>query len=426
MTDHKREQPLTSDQLGRAFRQLADEYTIQGASSNDATWAKIEAAGFGDEAPGLRVAPAYGARPRRFAYYGLAAAVATSLAVLGWSALLGSPESDASLSYSVDGVASSLSEGAEGELIASEGQPVVVEFADDTRVTLRPYSTLRLDAVGGEKSVTARLSQGKAEFESGEDPQATFILKAGVYTLKPMGAAFSFAYMPHEQRLDVQSRRGALEVEAAGGRSYRVESGVALSLPESRDSHALAARSDTSEVDAVASVDGQTKAITENRPSARGPSAEKSFKELASEGKFTEIVAIAKKRGISQVLATANASDLHELGQAARYAGDLALASQTWTHMTQRFNGAPAQSARFFLGRLAEQQGNSTLALSHYGAYLEGSGGGVYTAEALGRKLSIVHQSHGVQKARPIAEEYLRRFPQGAYAKTARELVGGE
>lgn len=94
--------------------------------------------------------------------------------------------------------------------------------------------------------------------------------------------------------------------------------------------------------------------------------------------------------------------------------------------MTQRFRGAPAQSARFFLGRLAEQQGNPTLALNHYGAYLEGSGGGVYTAEALGRKLSIVHQSHGAQKARPIAEEYLRRFPQGAYAKTARGLVGGE
>jgi TolA-binding protein len=147
---------------------------------------------------------------------------------------------------------------------------------------------------------------------------------------------------------------------------------------------------------------------------------------LAAEGKFAEVVAEAKRQGLSRVLATASAAELQELGQAARYTGDLALAAQTWNHMTTRFSGASAQNARFFLGRLAEQQGEIRQALQHYDAYLTRGGGGVYTAEALGRKLSIVNKSHGAQKARPIAQEYLRKFPQGPYAKTARELAGGE
>src|SRR5690606_10005177 len=116
---------------------------------------------------------------------------------------------------------------------------------------------------------------------------------------------------------------------------------------------------------------------------------------------------------------TASAAELQQLAQAARYSGDFSLAAQTWNHMTTRFSGPTGQNARFFLGRLAEQRGDSGQALQHYDAYLAASRGGVYTAEALGRKLSIVNKSHGVQKARPIAQEYLRRFPQGAYAKTA-------
>jgi hypothetical protein len=42
----------------------------------------------------------------------------------------------------------------------------------------------------------------------------------------------------------------------------------------------------------------------------------------------------------------------------------------------------------------------------------------------LGRKMTVLARLHGAETARPVAEEYLRRFPGGTYARAARALAG--
>lgn len=412
-------QGLTSDQLGGVFRKLASEYAEEGARANEETWAKICERGVGGGA--LPLAEAQGISMRRALVWSLSAAAACGLAVFGVQSGVFGGEAEEPFGYAVDGAraSSAESEKDEGELIASEDKPLLVEFSDETQVKLEPFSTLRVSTSASVKEVTARLSQGRAEFQAGEESPAKFTLQAGIYTLRPLGATFSFGYLPKEGQLDVNSKAGVVLVTDDEGKEYRVEGGDVLRLPEG------AVRVETvKEASAEVTGDGVGEQVSKAPLPAAASTV--SFKQLAAEGKFAEVVAEAKRQGVSRVLSTASASELQELGQAARYTGDLALAAQTWNHMTSRFSGPSAQNARFFLGRLAEQRGDLGQALQNYDAYLSGGSGGVYTAEALGRKLSIVNKSYGANKARPIAEEYLRRFPQGPYAKTARELAGGE
>ncbi len=418
--DNRPGQNLTSDQLGDVFRSLADEYALDGASSNEATWAKIEGRSSGGAG---RVASLSEHRNRRPLLWGLSLSAAAGVLALVASQGVFSGGGEA-LGYAVSGVraAVSASSSEAGDLIASEEKPLVVEFTDQTKVQLQPYSTLRVSTDARSRSVTARLSQGSAQFATGEDSTAKFTFQAGVYTLRPIGAKFSFGYMPKDEQLDVSSDSGIIIVTDESGKEYRVDAGRTLRLPEGSVRVAKVVEAEPATTEDDSGVAGTEAPRDSAPPSGKVPS----FAELAARGKFSEVVALAKKRGIDQMMSSASSADLQQLAQAARYTGDFALAERTWTQMTTRFGGTSGKNARFFLGRLAEQQGNTGQALQHYDQYLKGSGGGVYTAEALGRKLSIVNKSHGAQKARPIAQEYLRRFPQGPYAKTARELVGGE
>jgi len=62
-------------------------------------------------------------------------------------------------------------------------------------------------------------------------------------------------------------------------------------------------------------------------------------------------------------------------------------------------------------------------ALAWYGRYLDDASGGAFRDEALGRKMAATLRLHGQGRARPLAEEYLRRFPGGSYATPARAIL---
>jgi hypothetical protein len=72
---------------------------------------------------------------------------------------------------------------------------------------------------------------------------------------------------------------------------------------------------------------------------------------------------------------------------------------------------------------LEEAAQHLDLALTWYERCLGESPAGTYTSEALGRKMTLVERLYGPSRARPIAEEYLRRFENGTYAAAARALT---
>ena len=84
-----------------------------------------------------------------------------------------------------------------------------------------------------------------------------------------------------------------------------------------------------------------------------------------------------------------------------------------------------ASEAAFHLGRIEETAEDRKAALGWYTQYLKDSPRGVFAAEALGRQMEGVAHLQGRSAARPLAEQYLKRFPSGDFADTARMLVQG-
>ncbi len=434
MTDFPRERArLDQEQLGAAFRDLCREHEASLRPLDESTWAKIEARRQPDvTGANLRALPApEGRRPRAVVFV---VAAACGLLALGSLTLLESAPEE--LTFEVTGsggkeLRTATLEADSKQLIASEEAPVIVTFSDQTKLTLRPHSTVRLEASGqgASKRILAALSQGELELsggeigtpEAGEENGAPEVqVRAGTFKLKAMGASFVFGYTPSEQRMHLQTKSGSVLVTEQSGKTHHVGAKESLMLTAKRTPTEVGIASSSAEAVSAAPA-------SEVKSSRKGPSQDVKFHELAAEGKFSEIVSRARAQGIDALLQSGSASDLQEVAQAARYTGQLALSEQIWNRMATRFSGsAVASNAHFFLGRLAEQKGNPSVALRQYEAYLSSTGDGVYTSAALGRKLSLVHQSQGVQKARPVASEYLRRYPEGPYAKQARELLGAD
>jgi RNA polymerase sigma-70 factor (ECF subfamily) len=116
---------------------------------------------------------------------------------------------------------------------------------------------------------------------------------------------------------------------------------------------------------------------------------------------------------------------LMALAEAARGSGEAALARRALTTLRARFPGsAEAHQAAFLLGRLAEDTNNDLPgALAWYGRYLDEAPEGGFRDEALGRKMAATLRLGGRPRARPLAEEYLRRFPVGGYVQPARAIL---
>ena len=90
-----------------------------------------------------------------------------------------------------------------------------------------------------------------------------------------------------------------------------------------------------------------------------------------------------------------------------------------------RFAGTPrAKEAAFLLGRMAESA-DGAAALGWYERYLAEAPDGAFAAEAMGRDMIVTNRVFGVDRARPLAEKYVKRWPTGAHAQLARSILNG-
>jgi TolA-binding protein len=142
-------------------------------------------------------------------------------------------------------------------------------------------------------------------------------------------------------------------------------------------------------------------------------------------GEFRAVIDEARRRGIDDVLRNDSAASLMALADAARYAGASSLAERSLLKVRARFpRSGPAHRAAFLLGRMAEdQEGNLGDALRWYETYLTDVPDDGFRAEAMGRRMTATLRVSGAAQARDLAAEYLRHYPQGAYAKAARAIL---
>jgi hypothetical protein len=331
------------------------------------------------------------------------------------------------------------------ELRFSEGSTFELDPGTSTRVT-------DIDAHGSR----VLLESGRAHVRVTHRPAARWTVDAGPYSVQVVGTEFDVRWSGSEEVLDVQMQRGKIIVRgplATGGLTMEagqhlvahVKDGEifmdatpgpeAANLPRARAESPEPTFADEPPAPAPApstapalapSHAARTHAIAGHAAPQVAP-ADASWSKMIAQGDFHGVLAEAEQRGLARTLETGSAADLTALADAARYVRRSDVARRTLLTERDRFpRTATSREAAFFLGGVAEDESGvaaAKTALDWYERYLAESPNGTYAAQALGRQMILVNKLRGAAAARPLASDYLARFPSGPYAEPAKKLL---
>ncbi|MGC4089221.1 MAG: FecR domain-containing protein [Polyangiaceae bacterium] len=325
---------------------------------------------------------------------------------------------------------------ADGAIEANGAVNRTLRFSDGTQVAFLAGARGRVKAI---EARGARIAiAGKVDVAVAHAHGSRWLFDAGPYLIEVTGTAFTAEWNERDERLEVSLRSGS--VTLTGPRNEQpifLRAGRRLTISRDnevviRDLHApeevgaghptpnTSSSQSQSAVSSPSAIPLQRPAAP---PSAAAVAAPSWANELAA-GHFDTILEQAERRGLEATLAEASSVDLAALSDAARYRRRDDIARRALIAQRRRFLKSPrANDAAFLLGRLEEAGERTELALDWYERCLNEAPAGVYVSEALGRKMTLMKRRYGASRARPVAEEYLRRFANGTYAAAARALV---
>ncbi len=319
-----------------------------------------------------------------------------------------------------------------GAIEASGSAEPTLRFTDGTEVVFLAGARGRVRSVdehGARIAVIGKVSVGVVPWRGSH-----WLFDAGPFLITVKGTAFTAEWRDAEERLEVVLKTGTVAVSGplsdeaitlrAGQRliiSVREKEVVIRDIDSKTEASAAVSTPETVLSQRPAHVSAPATATP--AASAPGPSVLNWQAELAA-GHFAIILQQAEQRGLDATLAQASSDDLAAVADAARYSRRDDVARRALAAQRRRFpQSARANDAAFLLGRLEETAQHSELALTWYERCLTESPHGTYVSEALGRKMTVVQRLYGEARARPVAEEYLRRFGNGTYAAAARALI---
>lgn len=312
-------------------------------------------------------------------------------------------------------------------------------FNDGTKVALVRGARGHLQGLETEGARVV-IDQGTASFDVARSRDRRWFVDAGPFSVAVKGTFFSVSWEPAAERFELRLQHGSVVVSGpiAGG-DIELRAGQRLLVNLSKEETLISESAEPAASSAAASLPSgaPSPTVTPKEASVRssspagapvGSASSKvernpSWSEYLVHGQWDRILSEAEARGIETTLTTASSDELFALADAARYRRRSDLARSALLAQQRRFAGSPrSMDAAFLLGRVEETR-DRTRALGWYDEYLERAATGAYAAEAWGRKMVLTNELKGRIAARPIAEEYLRRFPKGGYAEAARALL---
>lgn len=376
--------------------------------------------------------------PERRAWHVALPALAVAAALLVWWLV------PSALRYEVIGAEK------DGPYVSAPGaHPVSLRFSDETLVQVEPASQLRVEETT-RRGARLLLERGTADVHVVHRAQTRWTFLAGPFEVLVTGTRFDLSWDPALEVLELRLREGSVEIQTPfsvapvglrAGQTFRADlqqrsmtttdttaavspsSSVPLAEPSAAVLSAPGtAASSATEPDAQAS--GNAPSPLSNAAASNAPPS-RSWSKLVAAGDFAAVLSQANERGVGACLRTCNPSDLSALADAARYTGRTDVAEQSLGALRTRFaRDAEGRNAAFLLGRLNETHGAASNARTWYQRYLDEAPGGPYAAEALAGKMRTTLKLQGQAAAEPIAEDYLRRYPAGVQANTARGILG--
>jgi hypothetical protein len=312
----------------------------------------------------------------------------------------------------------------DGRVVGAEGTKI--RFSDGSVASLERGAEAKIEKLT-EHGAAVVLKRGSMRVSIAKKPQAAWTVAAGPYDVQVTGTAFDVSWSSQNQAFDLRMQSGAVIVTgplASSGIPLRAGQRMFGGVAEGRltvEGGNNNAPAPGPAAGAVPTPAPAAPAINPAAPVAR-PSAEPhAWTRQVAQGKFQAVLEEAEQRGLHRTLSGGSLEELAALADAARYAGRGAIAKRVLLAERQRFpSSGPARDAAFFLGRLAEDSGGG--AIEWYERYVSEIPRGPYASQAFGRKMMLLYKQRGAAAAEPVADEYLRRFPNGPYAAAARKI----
>jgi transmembrane sensor len=254
------------------------------------------------------------------------------------------------------------------------------------------------------------------------------------------GTAFRLSWNVFARSLEVEMRRGSVVVTGPGlepGQRVsgterfvtRVTSAVTSGGPVASSAAVPARTPDEAggaaqlQPRSAPSVDGRAITPTAPAPPTRAAAAAASAEMPRTDaGAAPERTASAPAASARSAADATSAQELLALADEARFARRPEAAREALLGVRRRYPGSAAASeAAFLLGRLADDAGDLRTAVTWYDRHAREAGS--LTPEALGRKMLALHRLGDLGARDRAARDYLARFPDGPYARQARELT---
>jgi hypothetical protein len=269
--------------------------------------------------------------------------------------------------------------------------------------------------------------------------RSRWVFAAGPFNVRVIGTKFDLDWDPQAQVVSLTLHEGAVEVESPVGQSHCVvragqrfqaslQTGtmtlenIQTSPVTTVSAAAVSSPSTISTAHKVAVEPTGVKPAETSHPRLRVTQAK--WAKLVKRGEFETVVEQALAGDLEATLKSCTAAEARALADAARYTDRAALAERVLLSMRTRFPGTHhGDAAGFLLGRTTETSGKPEQADRWYARYLEEAPDGEYAADALAGRMRAQLAVSGAAAARPIAREYLERFPEGVHLRMARRLA---
>jgi hypothetical protein len=328
-------------------------------------------------------------------------------------------------------------------IVAGEGAPVPLRFADGTELVLMPGTRSLVSGIDEAPRVV--VAQGRVRASVIPRASRHWRLQAGPFEVIVTGTKFDLDWQAEGERLSIVLREGKVLVSGpvvghqravSAGETLRVSTDGAMTV--AAEAGPLATARDDA---APAAVEAPAGNVVVRRhdplPAPRRPAqaaAEKAAEApapspfaLARANRYAEALAAAEQQGFERLCRSAGAADLVALGDAARLAGNPDRAQVAYTAVRARFDGPLAAQVAFLLGRLSLYERREYAAAARlFDAYLREQPDGPYAREAAGLRAEALDLAGDHAAARSAAASYLARFPDGPFAPRARTLRGSE
>jgi ferric-dicitrate binding protein FerR (iron transport regulator) len=346
----------------------------------------------------------------------------------------------ATLAYRIDG--GSVLEG--GYLRESGHAGINVLFNEGSKVSLTSGTRGRLRTVDREGALV-NIEHGTASFQVTPNNSRRWLIDVGPFLVTVKGTVFTVSWDPLREQFELMLRQGHVVVSgpvSAGEITLRTGQHLVVNLataatvitedkPEQESDSVAAPAPQSNTPPAVQPPGAGEKPALRSHAAMSVPSRTTKaadplpWSDELARGHWDRILEDVDRIGVETTLSKASSKDLFALADAARYRRRPDLARAALLAERQRFPDSPRSlDGLFLLGRTEEsREGGAVQALGWYDQYLARAVGGPFVGEALGRKMILTDKLQGSAQARPIAEDYLRRFPKGSYAGSARALI---